>query len=292
MVTYGQIYFETGTPMPRTSSRSPRGGDRHGANHLSLRFLYVELLELTSSIPIWAMGRAAAITSSLFSSGNLGKKYFCTAVLQAISGMAISTVTYGRFVSKRLYAHAARIRPKPSRRPPSSLHPFLAPSPPPTFPVSLGPACPVYGVIGVNFQHPNLGDGSSSGNRLRERSGNALRYFQANLGKIILVLQQLCASNKRHGNTSSLFSSGKLDKIHFYTAVPQAITSLEISMAIYGRFLSERVRPCRTHQVEAPRGGFLSLSIPPLLPPSLPPSLSSSVLGPACAVCCVWSYQS
>ena len=31
MVTYGQIYFETSTPMPHASGRSPRRGDRHMA---------------------------------------------------------------------------------------------------------------------------------------------------------------------------------------------------------------------------------------------------------------------
>ena len=35
MTTYGQISFETTTPMPHASGRSPRGGDRHGPNHTS-----------------------------------------------------------------------------------------------------------------------------------------------------------------------------------------------------------------------------------------------------------------
>ena len=36
MITYGQIYFETATPMQHASGRSPRGGDRLGTNHTSL----------------------------------------------------------------------------------------------------------------------------------------------------------------------------------------------------------------------------------------------------------------
>ena len=57
------------------------------------------------------------------------------------------------------------------------------------------------GVIKIDFQHPNLGDGSSSGNRLREGSGNTLRrvYFQVELGKIYfgttaVVLQAICGT--------------------------------------------------------------------------------------------------
>ena len=60
MVTYGQFYFETATPMPHVSGRSPCGGDRHGPNHTSAAALCVELSELTSSIPNGVMGRAAA----------------------------------------------------------------------------------------------------------------------------------------------------------------------------------------------------------------------------------------
>ena len=109
---------------------------------------------------------------------------------------------------------------------------------------------------------PNLGGGSSSGNRLREGSGNTLRrvYFQVELGKINL------------GTTA---------------VVLQAISGMAIPKVTYGRFLPKWLRPCRTHQVEAPRGGSLPLSVPLLLPPCFPPSLSPSVLGPACSVCCV-----
>ena len=59
--TYAQISFETATPMPRASGRNPRGGDCHGPNHISSAALCMELSELTSSIPIGLMGRAAAI---------------------------------------------------------------------------------------------------------------------------------------------------------------------------------------------------------------------------------------
>ena len=75
MVTYGHISFETATPMPHVKGRSPRGGDRHGPNYTSSRALYVELSELTSSIPIGVTGRELArgqrkhYLSTLFSSG-------------------------------------------------------------------------------------------------------------------------------------------------------------------------------------------------------------------------------
>ena len=61
MVTYVQISFETASPMPHASGQSPGGGDRHGPNHTSSAALCEELSELTSSIPIGVMGRAAAI---------------------------------------------------------------------------------------------------------------------------------------------------------------------------------------------------------------------------------------
>ena len=48
--------FETATPMPHASGQSPRGGDRHGPNHISSGALCVELSELTSSIPIGVTG--------------------------------------------------------------------------------------------------------------------------------------------------------------------------------------------------------------------------------------------
>ena len=133
VVTYGQISFETATLMPRKSGRSPRGGDRHGTNHTSSRSLCVELSELTSSIPIWVMGRAAAITSSVFLSGELGEIHFCIAVLQAISGMATSMVTYGRFLSKRLCSCRTQQAEALGEAP------FLSPSLPPTLPVFLRP---------------------------------------------------------------------------------------------------------------------------------------------------------
>ena len=59
MVTHGQISFQTATPMPHASGRSPRGGDRHGPNHTYSGALCVELSELTSSIQS-GMGRAAS----------------------------------------------------------------------------------------------------------------------------------------------------------------------------------------------------------------------------------------
>ena len=47
MATYGQSSFETATPVPHASDRSPRGGDPHGPNHTSSGALCVELSELT-----------------------------------------------------------------------------------------------------------------------------------------------------------------------------------------------------------------------------------------------------
>ena len=61
MVTYGQISFETATPMPHASDRSPRGGDRHCPNHTASGALCMELSELTSNIPNRVTRRAAAI---------------------------------------------------------------------------------------------------------------------------------------------------------------------------------------------------------------------------------------
>ena len=43
------IVFETATPMPHASGRSPRGDDRHGTNHTSSRALCVELSEIISA---------------------------------------------------------------------------------------------------------------------------------------------------------------------------------------------------------------------------------------------------
>ena len=89
MVTHGQIYFETATPMPHASGRSPRGGDRHGTTHASSGTLCVELSESTSSVPCasqagWLveqqqspplLGQRKKSSPSLFSSG---KKRFLT----------------------------------------------------------------------------------------------------------------------------------------------------------------------------------------------------------------------
>ena len=82
MVTYGQIYFARVTPKPHAPGRRPRAGDCHVTNHTFSRALCVKLSEVSSSIPIWVMGRAAAITSSLVSSGNLCKIHFYTALLR------------------------------------------------------------------------------------------------------------------------------------------------------------------------------------------------------------------
>ena len=54
--------FDTATPMPHASGRSPRGGDRHVPNHPSSGALCVKLSGLTSSIPNGVTGRAAAIS--------------------------------------------------------------------------------------------------------------------------------------------------------------------------------------------------------------------------------------
>ena len=94
MVTHGLISFETATPTLRASGRSPRGGE-HGTNHTSSRTLCVELSELTFSIPIGEMGRAAAIARSraaektlrqVYFQVELGKNHLCTTavVLDAI----------------------------------------------------------------------------------------------------------------------------------------------------------------------------------------------------------------
>ena len=162
--------FETATPIRRTSGRSPRGGDHHGTNHTSSRARCVELSELTFSILIWVMGRAAAITPSLFPSGKLSEIHFCTCCKRLAAWQYHWSPTDDMY--RNGYAHASRIRPKPSRRLPPSLHPCLAPYLPPSV---LGPAFTLCGVRRVGFQHPNPGDGSTSGNGLREGSGNTLR---------------------------------------------------------------------------------------------------------------------
>ena len=88
---------------------------------------------------------------------------------------------------------------------------------PPSLPLSLspfvlGPACPVGGGLRDDVEHPNLSDRASSGSRSREGSGKPLRhvYYQEELGTLCLYYYSCAASDKRHGNASSLVSSGKL----------------------------------------------------------------------------------
>ena len=128
MVTSGRKSFETATSMPHASVQSRRGGDRRGPNHTSSGPLCVELSELTSSIPTGSpdkMGRAAAIalprpaeeifSQSLFSSGiGLDGINSCTVLERAISATAVAKESlHSSF--QHGYAHAARIRSKPSR---------------------------------------------------------------------------------------------------------------------------------------------------------------------------------
>ena len=70
MVTYGQISFETATPMPHASGGNPRGGDCHGPNHTTSGALYVEFSELSSCILVGVTDRAAAIAPRDEASGN------------------------------------------------------------------------------------------------------------------------------------------------------------------------------------------------------------------------------
>ena len=124
------------------------------------------------------------------------------------------------------YAHAACIRSKPSRRRSSWSKPHLF-------------GCPVCGVIRIDFQHPNRGNGPSvrAAEKLFVRS-----VFKWDWVKFFL----LCC--KRHGNCN-----GHLRAIAFETATPMPYAS--------GR---------------SPRGGSLPLdpSLAPSLPPSLPVSLA------------------
>ena len=152
----------------------------------------------------------------------------CLSVCPSDKGHSMVTYVRTNFF-RNGYAHAARIRSKLSRRrlPWSKPHFF---------------GCPVYGVIRVDFQHPNRIDGSSSGNRSREGSGKTLQaYFQVELGKncfctTAVVLQAISGTAIR--------SNGHLRTISFEPATPMP-----------GR---------------SPRGGSVSLSIPLLLPPILP----------------------
>ena len=86
-------------------NRMPRGGDRHGPNHTSSAALCVELSELTSSIPIGVMGRAArfarARAAGVYYRVELGKFHLCitAVVLQAISGTAINNNGHLRTIS-------------------------------------------------------------------------------------------------------------------------------------------------------------------------------------------------
>ena len=119
-------------------------------------------------------------------------------------------------------AQATRARSKTSRRRSSWCKPRLF-------------ACPVCGVIRGDFQHPNLGDGSSSGNHVES-------IFKWKVG---------------------------LDSFLYCSAVLQAISGMAISMVTCGRLLSKRLCPHRTHQVEG------LAEDPSLTPPRflcLPPS--------------------
>ena len=91
------VLFETATPLPHASGQSPRGGDRHGPNHISSDAFCVKLSELTSSILAGVTGRAAAIArprpadclSTLFSSG-IGRNSSLYCCAEAISGTALA----------------------------------------------------------------------------------------------------------------------------------------------------------------------------------------------------------
>ena len=140
------ISFETATPIPYASGRSPRGGSLP----LSIHPLLPPSPPPTPPVsPPPRSNRGDRLSSSnrfprpaakpvLFSSGKLGIIHICTAVLQAISGTTIATVTYGRFLSKRLrpcrthqvesLAEAPSLSPSlPCSLPPSH-HPCLPPS--------------------------------------------------------------------------------------------------------------------------------------------------------------------
>ena len=187
-------------------------------------------------------------------------------------------VTCGRFISKQLCPRLTHQVEALAEAP--SLAPYVR-----------GPACHVCGVIIIDFQHPNLSDGSSSGSCSRAGSGKTLRhvYFEVELGKkyfctststaVVLpaisgtAIRQLyfqvknwgkfiwyccCASSdKRHGNINR-----HLRTIYFETATSMSHTS--------GRSL---------------RGGSVPLFIPPLLP--FPPSHPPRPLRPRPCVPCV-----
>ena len=135
------------------------------------------------------------------------------------------------------FAHAARIRSKPSRRRSSWSKPHLF-------------GCPVCGVIRADLRHPNRGDGSSSGNRSRECSGKNLRqvYFQVELGRI-----HICTTSVGLQAISgpAIQSNGHLRTISFEAAMSMPHASRR-----------------------NPRGGSVSLSLPaPLTPCRKPPPI-------------------
>ena len=140
MVTYIRTNFlRTATPMPHVSGRSPRGGDRHGPNHV-IGCPVCGVIRVDFRHP----KRAAAIARSrpaeknvcqLYFRVELGSIHFCTAVLQAISGTAIAKAIL------RPCLLAASLRPSlaPFLSLPHSLPAPLPPSLPPSLPVCLLP---------------------------------------------------------------------------------------------------------------------------------------------------------
>ena len=121
------------------------------------------------------------------------------------------------------YAHVARFRSEPSRRRSSWPKPHLF-------------GCPVCGVIRVDFQHPNRGDGSSGSNRSAKASGKTVRHVY------FLV---------KNWVKSVLYS------------VLQAIGGTATAKAV--------LRPCLLAASLRP-----SLAPSPFLPPPLPPSATPS----------------
>ena len=112
---------------------------------------------------------------------------------------------------------------------------------------------------GVDFQHPNRVDGSSSGNRPLEGSGKTLQvYFQLELGKnhLSLYYSSCAASDKRY----------------------QVRGRARIETVNYGRFRSKRLRPPMQHaRIRSEPSPRLRPSLHPFLAPSHPPCLPCSL---------------
>ena len=127
------FFWETATPMPHASGRSPHGGDRHGPNHTSSGALCVDLSELTSSIPIGVTGRELA----------RGQRKTC---LSTILSFGTLELCYERSAAQQ-WQRLSSVSPfspllsVPPTVPPSLLLSIIPPLLQPSLPVSLPVSC-------------------------------------------------------------------------------------------------------------------------------------------------------